>query len=377
MAKVIAIALLVANLTPLDLIGRVRIDFQILFTWCVLLTFAAFVTIKINLWVGLFFILSSLSAFMLLDDVDTQTAYFFVIGGVLWYVLCVYYLNEQIFYNVLRVICFVNVVFLVLQYFNVDMLHNPLKPDIAYRFDVATGMLGCHNEVSALLALCFPAFLRRYWAWGLIAVVLGLILAHTFGGPLAFVVALAFYLIIKFPESRYAIVTITLSAALALFLYSYFVDIPGMAGRLAAWRIGLLKLYPQYWILGFGLGVWKSVFAHKEIIADTFNMHCEQAHNEPIQMLLELGIGFAFVLVGYFTNIFRRFQMNALIPLIALVAIVVDSLVFFPFHIAPLSLIAIAWMALLERKLRYVNSEVYKERTSSDVGDILFCRRWH
>lgn len=382
MARTLGIALLLATLAPVNIIGKMRIDFTILFTWGVLLAFAVFIASKINLWVGLFFILTSLLSFIDFDDVNVQTKYFFILGGMIWYFLCVEYMSEKIMLRVICLIGLANVTYLILQHFSIDPFHRALKPDIAHRFDDIGGAMSCPNEASAILAFCFMAFCKaktkirvpliafdrggfKYFKipvirlvgidltglWVIPLMIIGLIIAKSFGGPLALASGLVFLGIMKCSKYSTGTLLLPILAAAILSLYWYFVDTPGTLGRLSAWQVGI-GLYPQHWLLGYGLGYWKIVFAKPEIVKDTLGMYYNYAHMDQLQMLFELGIGFAVVVAGYFVNIYRRYGSRALIPMSAIVVIFVNSLVFFPFHIAPTAMVALTWMALLEVSLR-------------------------
>ena len=240
MPKALIFILLIALLLPINLIGKMRIDFEILFTGGVLSAFVVFIIIKINLWGGLFFALTSFSAFIAFDDVNTQTAYFFVLGGMIWYFLCVKYANENAILNSLCVIALINVAFLILQSLDMDPLHNPIQADIAHRFDIKTGLFAHHNEVSAFLAFSFTAFLRRKWSWGLIFIAIGLLLPHSFAGPLAIACGVYFYVSMRSGNTRINFSVLAI-VAIVLYLYSVFIDVPGMVGRLSAWKIGLFN----------------------------------------------------------------------------------------------------------------------------------------
>uniref|UniRef100_A0A6M3INL1 Putative O-antigen ligase n=1 Tax=viral metagenome TaxID=1070528 RepID=A0A6M3INL1_9ZZZZ len=119
--------------------------------------------------------------------------------------------------------------------------------------------------------------------------------------------------------------------------------------RVLAWKIGFAA-FLEHWILGAGVGHWKALFY--KIPMPGGNKVWLTAHNEYLQMLFELGIGFAIILAGYLFNIVKRMNFKtSILPITALIVIMVQSSANFVFHIAPTAMIALTWMAILERTL--------------------------
>jgi len=348
----------------------IRFMFQNAFAWGAITVFSYYLATQINLWVGLFVVLASFSAYYPINTSTAERTHQLIIYGVIWYTVCVHFLNTKKAVNwILNAICIialVNCAFLIMQgYFDYDPMHQGVPPLWGGVIDKTpnVGLMSCYNGASAMLAFCFPAFLRKRWWIGLFPLALGLIFAHTFGGPLAIACALTLWVFVRFRERVYKLLFV-LIVIISLFGYTKYVDKPDHSWRLKAWKFAYFKVYPQHPLFGYGLGHWKLVFKRKDVAIQTSNSTSRQwhaqAHNEPIQGLVEMGILFAVVLLGYLGSVVIRavryltVKCNhiLMISLMSLVAIIVVSTVFFPFHIALLAMIALTLMAILENSLR-------------------------
>jgi len=239
-----------------------------------------------------------------------------------------------------------NAIFLILQWFNWDPLHIPVKGDR----ESLVGFMDCENSVSAMIAFCFPAFLRGRWKWGLPLILVGFVLSKTFGGVLAVVCTLLFLVFQHFRHWRIRSILIILCASL-LMGYSHFIDPPDPNWRLKTWKSSVIEFYPQHPWIGFGIGHFKTIYSHPKIIGRTFRTSFQHAHNELVQGLVEMGPLLLIVVFGYIVSVLRRYRSLALLPFLSLIIIFVNSMVFFPFHIALTAMVALSWMAVLENSL--------------------------
>ena len=83
-----------------------------------------------------------------------------------------------------------------------------------------------------------------------------------------------------------------------------------------------------------------------------FTIHSQwysHAHNEYLQATFERGILFVPICLGYMWSLAKRFDIEKLVPYTAVVIVAVNSLINFPFHIAPTAMVGITWLAILER----------------------------
>lgn len=369
---IIAALLLIVCIWRAPLSPWVRLNFEHALIWAAMIALSYCIAIKINLWMGLFLLLASFSAYYPLVSKFSQQSHKLILMGVIWYVVCVQFLNTEKSINfVLDIVCVIalaNALMLVLQYYNYDPIHAtvPTKYESQMLDTVPNvGLMSCHNGASAMLAMTFPAFLRSTrnafgrlpftWFIFIPFLLIGLVISHTFAGPLSLVVAIIIMTLLFFKTRHMKILSFILVgtfSAIALILYIYFVDVPDTAWRLDAWKIALFKLYPQHWIFGSGVGHWKIVYTKAAIALRTNNEIMAQAHNEFIQGLFEFGVFFPLLVIGYAVDIWRRYREAAILPLMAVIIIAVNSMAFFPFHIGLSAMMALTWMAILEVRLR-------------------------
>jgi len=332
---------------------------------------------QINRWWAAFLLLSFVSSIYPFSTKVSTDAFFAVLLGSFWfYVLSKYIKPDQIKYllDAICVLALCNIVMLTCQYFGIDPI---FKAKDGGSGTPLVGFLSNKNEVSAFLAFCLPAFFRDKWVRLTPLVFLGLTVASSTGGTLAAVVATMVFWLLR--DGRGAFIknwwkTITLLVWFLLFL-GYFDTIPvdlfdtkqiiqmsvddkyqteitaPVYSRFEAWAKGL-DLYKQHWIFGSGIGHWKIVF--KSInLHDTWFKH---AHNEFLQSVFEFGIFFVVMCSGYLFSITKKIRSsillynnkNIIIPTAAIVAICLNSLVNFPFHIAQTAILAVTWMAIFE-----------------------------
>ena len=386
---IIIVVLLVAMIWRAPVVGvdprtgaaniDIRLMFENAFVWATLAALAYFIATRVNLWFGLFLVLASFSAWFPVNSEHSEKAHMMVLYGVIWFFLCVQFLNTKKargrILNTICVIALINVLMLFMQGFiNFDPIHNPIAPTWAsgggWDRVPNVGLMDHQNSVSAMLAFSWVAFVRKGWIWCLIPVTVGFVLAKTFAGPLAVAISIPFSkrlyvdafpdFILKFkdklPKGRFLVPLLCLMA-----LYGYYlkVDKPDTPWRYRTLEVGT-TLLKQHWIFGSGIGHWQDVFASSKIsnaITGYIGKRKEfmaQAHNDPFQMFFEMGIGSVIILFGYLISIFRRYRKAALRPMIAFVIVAIDSMAFFPFHIALLGMLALTWMAILEKNLKPV-----------------------
>jgi len=199
------------------------------------------------------------------------------------------------------------------------------------------------------MAMCLPAFFRRFW-WRLMPVALaGLFLSNSTGGMLAFAVGVVFW----FACYGHRFWPLALSLA-ALVAYTWFVDrgiwISTSFTDRWDWVVLGWGYIEQRPLMGYGLGHWQLV---------TRQLH---AHNEFLQLVFEMGWIGGLTVIGYIASSFYRASRTIVpgwdvrhgleVPLTALVIIIVSAASCWTFHIAPTALVALTWMAILEIKLR-------------------------
>jgi len=320
-----------------------RLSLRVLFEIFVTLTFAMYLW-KINKWMAMFLVLAAFSIVIpyygnvsLISHMAFVSVFF---GMVVYYIIVETFTEKTVeyLYDAMCVIAIVNTLYMLMQFSGYDPLFKTKPGGEAHP---VVGLMLNTNFTSALLALCFPAFLRKKWCWFIPLVGVGFVLAKSTGGILAVAVGLAVYFIAM--GHRFA----TIIPVLIMFFFLLFVDknFSPKDVRLEAWQYAL-ELYKKHWIMGSGIGNWKIIGVLKN--PHLQNQGWTALHNDFIQALFEMGIGFVILLCGYFYDIFKRFKEKALIPLVALIIISVNAMFNFPFHIGTTAMIAVVWLAILE-----------------------------
>ena len=184
--------------------------------------------------------------------------------------------------------------------------------------------------------------------------------------PILFFVVLGFVLLIK---SATAIMAITIGGlfyifnkysfkgkkilvALSIIILSlsafYFIKNPNF-DRLPIWEKLIKQGIRVRPFVGSGLGIFSNL-----MIVDKTGTPWFEAHNDYLEMILELGIIGFILFSGFIVSCFKDFSMayktNKQICMAScLVAFMVSAISLFPFHITQLSFYAIAMLVCLER----------------------------
>jgi hypothetical protein len=353
----VATLLVLASVVILPIMPNLRLVLRVNFEITVALTLAAFLW-RINKWMSLFLVLSTASMMYPFYDAQSYFAFQAVFYATVWYAVIVKTIdNVDSLLNAICIIALFNIAFMFLQLLDIDPLFKPIHG--AKGFPV--GLSGNINSVSALLAFCFPAFMRRKWVYFTPLIVTGLIVTKSMGGMLALACGLIFYFWMY--GFRFMPVATLL---VGLILYGSFVD----TNILSSFNIRLtviwetLGYYTQHWVMGSGIGHFK-IQIGKTFLYPINNLYWMTVHNEFVQGLFEMGVAFPFIIGGYYVGIYKRFMdgfmvcgvispgsQAAILPITALIVISTNSMVHFPFHIAPTAMIAVTWMAILDIKLR-------------------------
>lgn len=330
-------------------------------------------------WWALFLMLAFVSrivAFYTLGKLSivSYVAFFSVVCGVLWFFLLVMFVDTgKGVTHLMDAICIIalfNVLFLIFQHFTIDPLWKPRGGGEATSYAHSVGLMSDRNNASALLAFCFPAFLRfepktichikqftfpiYWWPYLGIFVLLGLIRTTSCGGAVALFAGLLCYAMFLPWQFHYKI-WLLLILVVAIGFFFVFVDKPKLSSTSSSrFRIAKqgIELYKKQPVLGAGLGQWKVTFLRVLKEKKFSGLWWSHAHNEYIQALYELGTGFMIILGGYLISIARRITRQAAISVTALVIIMVNCLINFPFHVATTAIVAITWLAILECELK-------------------------
>lgn len=353
----IAGLLVLANVCLLPIMPTLRLVLRVNFEIAVALTLAVFLW-RINKWASLFLVLTTVSMMIPFYDQHSYFAFQAVFYAMIWYAVIVESVdNVDPLLNAICIIALCNIAFMMLKLVGIDTW---LKPVPGYE-GFFMGMTDNINSASALLAFCFPAFMRRRWVYLAPLLVFGLVLAKSMGGTVALACGLIFY----FWMHGYRFWPLA-TLLVGLILYGSFVDTNTSSAfntRLTVtWET--LGYYTQHWVFGSGIGHFK-IQVGKTFLYPINNLYWMTVHNEFVQGLFEMGIAFPVIIIGYFVSIYRRFMdgftvcgiisprsQAAILPVTALIIISANATVHFPFHIASTAMIAVTWMAILQIKLR-------------------------
>lgn len=278
--------------------------------------------------------------------------FYTILLGVAWYCMIVMTFTSETIRWLLDAMCVIalaNVAFIYMQGFGYDPVNTSSAQPL--------GLTPNTNCASALLAFCMPAFLpwgaqeqRSWWCCGLPFLFLAMVITTGKGGMVAAGCGIFFWSMANASIEWKVIAYSCLVASLLLLSESESAR-SSFDARYRIWVIAAEK-FKQHSGLGYGPGQWQTVLHEEYFIRKAMSTWHARAHNEFAQCAVEFGSSFMGFCVGYFGDLLTRVKKHALIPLTALVIIVVNSMVNFPFHVPCTGMIAVTWLAILEVQLR-------------------------
>ena len=368
--KLIWIALLILLTWRLPLSEYLRFNMRLVFMWFVVLSLGFYIAATINVWFGAFLLVALIAAFNPNPTPHSGEALLMVILGSITYVIFYTIHDKEAVLTILCLFALANVFVVSIQVLGFDFQLTWNEKLMADDRTMRIGLLDNWNSLSASFAVCLPAFFRPKWKWFIPFVLFGLYLANSVGGVLASMPTILYYTVNglkKYSNASNAMVVIcsSLTVIVCLAAFVWYVDPPNYKSRWAAWRMyGVLSTDKHHnQLIGQGLGHWQPVFARKDVrhkicewadcSTKRVGIYYAQAHNEYIQADWEMGAIGVAVIIGFLINTLRRVRsVIDPIPILIVLAFVVDSFVYFPFHIPTLALIGIMGFAMLERSLR-------------------------
>ena len=327
-----------------------RLMFRVLFEGGVVVLFAGALW-KYNKTIAAFLLASFLMLWFPQYDKMSYLAFQAVFYGLIWYWLTIKVVNVNAVYNAICLVGLANVAMIIVQFFYLDPLYTPLSD--AGR---CTGLMSNQNETGALLAFCFPAFLRKSWLKCLPAIIIGLILAKSSGGMLAIGAVVIFWMLINNMRKQAVLLVAVVSGYMVI-------DGPTIDQRLDAWTVGL-NLFTQQ-PLGAGIGHWAAVFSVVEL--ETTQSRFLQAHNEYVQLIFEFGVLGICLLVSYFRYFFKSvktllgYNKSDFIPAFGVVSLMVNCFVNFPMHIATTAMLGVTWLSLFDSQILKIGPGTVKK----------------
>lgn len=366
--SIIFILLVIVLTWRLPLSQYIRFNMRLVFMWFTVLSLAVYIAITINVWAGGFLAFALISAHIPNPTPYSGEALLMVILGSVLYLIFYNIHNKQVMLALLCLFALANVLVVSIQLLGFDFKLEVNKELFLSDGALRVGLLDNFNSLSAAFAFCLPAFFESRWKWLIPFVILGLVLAKTVGGVLATAPVILYYshryLSGKVPNLL-QIILIVILVSVCIVGYIKFVDVPNYKSRWAAWSVyGALSTDKNHsQLFGIGLGHWKALFKREDIRQEicrradcsqpTKGLYYAQAHNEFMQVDFEMGKIGLVLIIGYLINLLRRVRhIKDPIPILILLAIIIDSMVYFPLHIPILAMIIIMTLAMVERGLR-------------------------
>jgi len=321
--------------------GEIREWFSVFFEIALSMGLAAIIW-NYNKWISSFLILVTVSMFYPCYGLMGYLAGKAVFNGCLWYLFIVMFFsvhNLNTIYKTLRVFAYFHAAIVILQKLGLAGLFSVPHP---------TGLMANPLEVSALLCFCLPAFLvlKRKSLWLILIPLSGIVIVKQFLGIASLGAGAVFYAVLVYRAYWTIGVVVALSAVWWMFL-----DAPGIEHRFFVWKKTLVAL-KQHWIMGSGIGHWKTVFTIMPNgmfrVMEIDGKAWMTTHNDFLQVLFETGIGSVIIFLGYYIDVARKATKGMVLPLTALVIISAYSGCSFPMHIAPTATIAVTWLAVLQ-----------------------------
>lgn len=321
-----------------------------IFRICVILLLFFVTYLYANKWIALFLIFSISSQFVFVNKITGLNLYgslYFpeidafiisvnIIVGVLFYFILVTSITNSDFIDnlIIMFICGIGITVCFLVSFTNILNYNS-------------------NELSAFFALCLPAFFKKKWCFLIPVIIWGLILAESCCGFIASIIGIVF--VSFFTLNLQFFLGLLIASIIGFLLYLLFIDIPTISVRLKLW-LELLKEYKNCWVFGAGLGGLKWITLKNKVfmfIDANGKFWWRKASNEYIHALLENGIFFIIILVGYGINIIKRvIRRDLYLTLSAILIITILSFFTYLFHNGFLAMLSLTWLALFERQLK-------------------------
>ena len=174
----------------------VRISYRLVAEYAVIAGLSFVIMDKISLWLGVFVLLALMSHNFPMFNKFTFLANYAVIIGAVWMLIITLYGSETLITWLLNAMCVVMIIHMsmaFMQWLDIDPFFVQLDPD---RKHIA-GIMGNPNIGSALAALLLPAFMRKYWIWGMVVIIPGMLVFDCIGGIAAVACGGIFYLCVN------------------------------------------------------------------------------------------------------------------------------------------------------------------------------------
>lgn len=301
--------------------------------------------------------------------------------------------RKALIYNLLCVFALLNVLWLILQHFGINIFFHPRNPGEG----LATGFFANQNEVSVFLAATLPFFFRRWWHLGIVPVIVGLVLAKTANGAIGAALVMGIYGVVlglkRYPW-KIVLPAVVLAAAALVLLYAHFVDRPGYVARSTAFAKATELVFEKP-VMGWGLNQGKSVIPlylngdrqDRKYLAYTYRhvlyhedfkaaylLHPErytidgkqwpQMHNEYLQWTIDTGVVGLFLLLLVIVSHAWQFAVRKLYRLpadnlafLSFVCLLWACNAFFVLQIGRLAFLMVFVMAMIQGSINHKETD--------------------
>ena len=306
--------------------------------------------------------------------------FYFMLFALIVFLICVVHavnINRNVLYDILIAVACLNLIFQVMQIFGINFVITAHKQ--------TPGLMSNINETSALYAITAPAFFRKKRYWMLPIVLAGLAISHSFQGVAAFAVVSIIFALrgLRF-KKFFVLIVIVLAVCFVVcikpFNYQSYKD-----SRIYVWQQSLTASLEKP-VFGWGFNQsrfviplitsWEALnpqgraeiynqIADKKAFDRVLNKTGyggnipelnDKSHNEYVEWLFVGGfVGLFLGLAALIRLLHKAFSQNDSIPFYGLLSASIVSLFGFTWHLIPLSLMTVLYIALIFRKGENIN----------------------
>jgi hypothetical protein len=317
---------------------------------------------------------------------DSYTYLLVSIFYMTFYLLIVVFYNDikkykELIYNLLCIFALVNVLWLVLQHYNVFLLFNPKHGGA-----LETGWFANSNEVSVFLAMATPLFFRDKWRYGLIPLLVGFTLAQCVNGVLTSAIISCLYVCYRLFQKYGKKIIPAFIGCFLLFSglvagYMAFVHEGGYKQRIEA-NLAAIELIKEKPVIGWGIGQssfvvpiflngeklqkdlvqmsFDSVYYNKDFVKlykekHNFNNKIEkywpQLHNDFLQWTVETGfVGLSILLLIIFSHFLSALKSKPFehVPFLVVLAALITANAFFTLQMGCFLFIVVLFLGFIQ-----------------------------
>ncbi len=212
----------------------------------------------------------------------------------------------------------------------------------AWELNKPTGFFGQETHMGAFLAACLaPALFDRRW-WCAVPIALCVVATHSSFSVLSGLIVILAYLV---QEDVFSLGVVSAAVTLGVIIFGYECQDSSWIDehfRSTFWQLGWAK-FLEAPIFGIGPGGWLQT---NTII--WANARVSWLHNEWLEMLVEYGIAGAAIVAWGLRDFFKSFRLTWTHAVC--VALMVDAIGNFPFHVAPLGVLFLSALVMCKEE---------------------------